>query len=623
MIKIFIFVLMVAYGIANGQERILPLNIHKAYENKTRSSDGKPGEAYWQNHAMYKMDIAIDTKEDILSGTARISYFNQSPDTLKEMVFRLYQDFFKKGGARQWSIPPGDVHDGMKITRMIIDEKKYDPNNDFPQRYMTNLSVKLKEPILPGSETIVELDWHFPIPAERGLRMRKYSDGHYFIAYWYPQIAVYDDIDGWDKIEYLGTVEFYNDINDFEVNIVVPDDFVVWATGEMQNMNEVFQSEIVNRFEKAKVSGEVIRIITQQDYIDKQVLKKAKQHTWKFTAEAVPDFAFALSRKSNWDGVSLVADSVTGRRVLTDVVYPDGSDHWDRGAEISRASVGYMSFELPGYPFPYPQMTTFCSGTRSGGMEFPMMANNGVPYRFEDFAGLFFHEIAHTYFPFYMGTNERKYAWMDEGWAAFLPAGFLKTLLPEFNYLARINQAYTSMAGKEIELPPMTPTFQLNDYASARTAAYNRPSMAFLFLEEAMGDHLFKQALLEFMERWKGKHPIPYDFFNTFMDVAGEDLSWFFDPWFFEFGYPDLAIKKVTDDNRVIIQKAGNIPVSVYLSYWEEGSQHSTVLRPVSVWRDGITEISIDLPSNLKIQKIKLGNDQIPDVNPQDNVWMR
>jgi hypothetical protein len=621
--KIFAFIFMVAFGIVHGQELLLPLNIRKAYDNMTRSSDGKPGEAYWQNHATYKMDISIDTQKDILSGTARIRYFNQSPDTLKEMVFRLYQDFFKKGGARQWAIPPGDVHDGMQITRLIIDEVNYNPNTDFPKRYMTNLSIQLKEPILPGAETMVELDWYFPIPAERGLRMRKYSDGHYFIAYWYPQIAVYDDIDGWDKIEYLGTVEFYNDINDFEVSIAVPGDFVVWATGELQNMEDVLQHGIVSRFEKALVSDETVRIITQKDYIGNKVLNTAKEHAWRFSADAVPDFSFAMSTRSNWDGISVVVDTSTGRRVFTDVVYPDGAGHWDQGAEISKSAVSFMSFELPGYPFPYPQMTSFCNGLRSGGMETPMMANNSMPTGFESFAGLMFHEILHSYFPFYIATNERKYAWMDEGWAAYLPAGFMKILRPEFDYLARVNEAYKSMAGLETEMPPMMPSFHLNDYPSARTAAYNRPAMAFHFLRVALGDNLFKQALLEFIERWKGKHPTPHDFFNTFEDVASEDLSWFFDPWFFDFGYPDLTIKEVTDDNRVTIKKTGNIPVSVYLSYWEDGLQSTTVIKPVSIWRDGIDEMSIDLPPDLKIRMIKLGNDLIPDVNPKDNVWMR
>ena len=621
--KIFVAIIMVAFTKSYGQERVLPINIQKAYENKTRSSNGKPGEAYWQNHAMYKMNISIDTKEDILSGTARISYFNQSPDTLKEMVFRLYQDFFKIGGARQWSIPPGDIHDGMKITRLIIDEMEYVPNNDFPHRYMTNLSVQLKEPILPGSETIVELDWHFSIPAERGLRMRKYSDGHYFIAYWYPQIAVYDDIDGWDKIEYLGTVEFYNDINDFEVSIRIPGDIAVWATGELQNIEEVLQPGIVARFEKATVSDDVVRIITQQDYINNRVLKTADQHTWRFIAAAVPDFSFAMSTKSNWDGISVVVDTTTGRRVFTDVVYPDGADHWDQGAEISKAAVSYMSFELPGYPFPYPQMTSFCNGLRSGGMETPMMANNSMPTGFESFAGLMFHEILHTYFPFYMGTNERKYAWMDEGWAAYLPAGFMEVLRPEFDYLARVNGAYESMAGQEIEMPPMMPSFHLNDYPSARTAAYNRPAMAFHFLRDALGDHLFKQALLEFIERWKGKHPIPHDFFNTFEDVAGEDLSWFFDPWFFEFGYPDLTIKEITSENKVIIKRKGNIPVTVELTYQAEGKEPVTIIRPTSVWKDGSYEIMIELPEELNINRLELGNSQIPDINPSDNIWER
>ncbi|MCD4695339.1 MAG: M1 family metallopeptidase [Bacteroidales bacterium] len=620
--KLFVLYLFVSVGIQLfAQNNLLPLNIQKAYDKGTRSEDGKPGPNYRTNSADYKMDIILDTKTDILKGTSEIQYYNNSADTLKHIVFRLYGDFFKKAGARQWAINPGDLSDGVQISKLSIDEEEYDPESDFPDYWITNMRIRLKQAILPGTSTTINLEWTMEIPTQRGLRMCKYGDGHYFIAYWYPQIAVYDDVDGWDVIEYYGMVEFYNDINNYEVNIRVPGDYVVWATGELQNMDDVLQSEIVNRYKKAKESDAIINIIRQEDYENKAVTKKAKQHKWRFTADNVPDFSFALSNKSNWDGTSLIVDNTTGRRVLTDVVYPEGSKHWTKGAEVSKASVAYMSNTLPGVPFPYPHMTSVWNGNRGGGMETPMMANNGAPENYDDFVELIFHEISHTYFPFYMGTNERKYAWMDEGWAAYLPNELSQILTPEADYLKDVTNGYLSVAGQEIELPLMVPSFQHNSFTSGRVAAYTRPAMAYHFLRNAIGDELFKDALREYINRWHGKHPLPYDFFNTFEDVAGEDLDWFWKPWFFEAGYPDLGIKEVTENNEIVVEKIGTHPIPVELVYELKNNKSNRVYKPTSVWKNGQKEVRFQLPENAEIVKVILGNDHIPDVDKSNNVW--
>lgn len=608
--------------IAYGQRNPLPLNIQKAYKNETRSHDGKPGPAYWQNHADYKLDVSMDTEKDRISGTASIKYHNNSPDSLDRLTLRLYQDFFRKGNARQWPIPEGDLTSGVSITRMVVNGENYDPEEDFPQWLMTNFILRLKNKLSPGSVTNIELDWEFDIPTERGLRMKKYDEGHYFIAYWYPQVAVYDDVDGWDLIDYTGMVEFYNDFNNFEVNLSLPGDYIVWATGELQNEEELFQEKIISRINQARSEDEIIRIITQEDYKKKDVLNKKEVNTWKFSAKGVPDFSFVASSHSNWDGGSLVVDSETGRRVMANAIYPEGSDHWSKGAMVSRASINYMSTTLPGVPFPFPHMTSVWSGGRGGGMETPMMANDGAPRRYQDFVELLFHEIAHTYFPFYMGTNERKYAWMDEGWAAYLPNELVKELVPESDYLSETCQGYSYFAGMESELPLMVPTFQHNNFSSARVAAYTRPAMAYHFLRDALGDPLFKKALREFMNRWHGKHPLPYDFFNTFNEVAGEDLSWFWQPWFFEFGYPDLGIKSV-NNNKIVIEKIGTHPIPISLYYVTEENESEKIYFPTSIWKDGKTAFEIQIQADLKIKSLELGNNHIPDVDPANNSWKK
>ena len=621
--KMLFVLLLLWVSTGKGQDYYFPLNIQKAYENETRSLDGKPGKNYWQNKADYKIDVELKTETDEIFGKEEITYKNNSPDSLHAIVFRLYQDFFKKGNARQFPVAEGDLTDGVKITKLIIGGEEYDPDKTGGWWHMTNLSISLNKPVPPGQSVKVETEWNFHLPTERGLRMRKYSDGHYFVAYWYPQIAVYDDVDGWDKVEYLGSVEFYNDINNFDVNITVPGDYLIWATGELQNAEELLQADVLGRYKSARESDEVIQIVKQQDYKDKKVLTKGKTHIWHFKANNVPDVSFGSSDHSNWDGCSVIVDSVSGIRVFTDAVYPEGSDHWEKAAEVARRSVQYMSFELPAYPFPYPHITSFCNGTRRGGMETPMMANDGIPRQFGSFVGLVFHEISHNYFPFFMGTNERKYAFMDEGWAAFLPGNIIEEYEPGSDYFSGQVQGYAHMAGQEIELPLMIPSFQHNDWSSSRTAAYTRPAVAYQMLRETLGDDLFKKALHEYMDRWNGKHPIPYDFFFTVEDVTGQDLYWFFNPWFFQSGYPDLGIKEITSTNELIIEKKGEFPVPVDITWWtEDGNSESKYLSP-EIWKEGQDKIGVQLPEDSKIVKIKLGNDHIPDVDKENNVLNR
>ncbi|RLD54635.1 MAG: hypothetical protein DRJ05_14290 [Bacteroidetes bacterium] len=242
--------------------------------------------------------------------------------------------------------------------------------------------------------------------------------------------------------------------------------------------------------------------------------------------------------------------------------------------------------------------------------------------QFSSLVGLLFHEISHNYFPFYMGTNERKYAFMDEGWAAFLPTDIIEEYIPGYDYFKREVDGYVSLAGQEIELPLMIPTFQHNNWSSSRVAAYTRPAVAYQMLRETLGDDVFKKSLLEYMNRWAGKHPIPYDFFYTIEDVSGQDLYWFFNPWFFESGYPDLAIDELTSTNELLIKKKGQFPVPIDITWWtEDGSSQNKYLSP-EIWKDGQDKIGVQLPADSKIVKIKLGNDHIPDVDKEDNIYV-
>ena len=255
-------------------------------------------------------------------------------------------------------------------------------------------------------------------------------------------------------------------------------------------------------------------------------------------------------------------------------------------------------------------------------METPMMANNGAPSDRAEHIGLIFHEIAHNYFPFMMGTNERKYAWMDEGWASFFPTDLVQAYEPESGYRERRVRSYVQEAGFETDLPLLTPSYSYQT-KSARLGFYDKPTNAYYELVELLGEELFKRALLEFINRWYGKHPLPQDFFFTFDHVAGEYLSWFWNPWFYEYGYPDLALTDLKEENgnaTVKIKKLGNIPTRIELLFELENGKNIKVSESAKVWKDGKDEITIQCKTSDKIRKVTLGNKNIADVNEKNNI---
>ena len=266
---------------------------------------------------------------------------------------------------------------------------------------------------------------------------------------------------------------------------------------------------------------------------------------------------------------------------------------------------------MPNVPFPYPSLTVF---NGSGGMEFPMIVNDGSAGTRQGMVSVTSHEIAHTYFPFMTGINERKYAWMDEGWAAFLP-------------MEQAVQRYEEFAGNDIEIPLMVPSITLggNTYHSTyRTSAYYRSSVAYSILKNLLGDDLFKKCLGEYINRWKGKHPMPFDFFNTFNDVSGMDLTWFWKPWFFEFGYPDLKISAVnySDNNYTIeVEKVGKLPVPVVVKIIDGNGEVKTQEINVTYWKDNTVKQTVIFENITNIKKIVLGNSIIPDADKSNNVW--
>ncbi len=590
----------------------MPLNLREAVEKGFRTYDGKPGKNYVQNEVTYKIDAELLPKEGKVKGKVVINYKNNFPNALEKLVIRLYQDAFKKGVGRDFQINPADVHDGTIISDFKIDGKEIDLKSDKINRSGTLLFVKMDTPLNTGVNVIVEMNWEVKFPEISRVRMGKYSDSTLFIAYWYPQMSVYDDLQGWDEQNFTMNQEFYNNFADFDVKITAPEGFLIWATGELQNPAEVYSDEILKSFEKAKTSDEIVKIVTKET---KNSLKTQKgKNTFYYKAKYVPDFAFGAAIDYLWDASTMVVDNKTGRKALISAVYNEKSEDFYQVADISRQAIKYFSEDLPGVPYPYPSMTVF---NGQGGMEFPMMVNDGSEPTYASTVGLTSHEIAHTYFPFFMGTNEVKYAFMDEGWARMIPYKFQKEV-GKYNPIALQMKGFDERAGREFEVPPMVPSIQLKGQ-TYRMAAYNRPALAYLFLQDMMGEDKFREAMQYYIAVWKGKHPNPFDFFNIMSSFYGEDLSWYFKSWFFNWDYPDLKLK-FEGGTEYTVQNPGRLPLPVKI-YLAEGTFKKLVYyQPASIWKDGKTTIKVELETPDKMTWYQLGDESIPDVNRLDNV---
>ncbi len=602
---------------------MVPVEVRDALEKGTRTATGQPGPNYWQNHSDYQIKATLDPATRRLSGSEKITYTNESPNTLPQLVLRLYPDIFKKDAVRDEQIDPDDLNDtGVVIEKVLVNGEEW-PENRL-KRQGTNLVVNIATRKLEPKKAItLDVSWNYTIPKKTHIREGTYFNTSFMVAYWYPQVAVYDDIDGWDTFNYTGPQEFYNDFSNFDVQITVPTSHLVWATGVWQNPDQILTAEYLNRYKTARTSDDVVRIVTEADRAKGGIVQGSGNQTFRFRAEHVPDFAFAASDTYLWDGSSVEVEPAGGtsaRRTAVAAVYHPNSKDFREVARYARQSVEYFSKTLPGVPFPYPNETVF---NGSGGMEFPMMVNDGS-YPDDEAAEVTAHEIAHTYFPFYMGINERKYAWMDEGWAQFLPNEIPFDINGQTFKPQQTNaQYYSYFAGREQDMPMMVPSVQLTGNAYT-FASYFRPSQAYAFLNDLLGDDKFRTALREYMRRWNGKHPTPYDFFNSFNDALKEDLAWFWKPWFFEKGYPDLGLS-VTNTKKgktaIRVTRKGSLPVPIRLRLTFADGTTEEIRETARVWQDGKMSFTVEKSFPKAPTKVELGGVTIPDSNRKDNVW--
>jgi hypothetical protein len=607
-------------GMAASQELFKPLNILRAYEEGYRSESGEPGKRYFQNHAHYFINVEVNPYRKVLKAREVVIYYNNSDDSLSSLNINLYQNYLRKGNIRDRAIEMDELTNGIKIEKFKINGTSYEDQLMYIDLMQgTSKSIFLSQLILPGDSMVMEVKWRMSLPSSHVDRFGCYNESSYFIGYWYPQIAVYDDIDGWDNISHTGLYEFYGDFNDYDVEITVPGKYAVWATGTWGNADEILKKPYLKRYNETWNSESVVHILSQDDRKNNQPFQSGKENIWKFSAADVTDFSFAISDNYLWDAVSFRPDSLSGQRVLMNAVYPDSAFNFDKVADLGKDVIMRLSNDIIGVTYPYPQMTVFNGW---GGMEYPMMVNEKAMFDFRSTVYLTAHEICHSYMPFMTGINEKKYAWMDEGLVTYLPKPIEQLYHSKDLSIEVLTNIFSNGFEELASAPIITPSNQLdNDTYYYNT--YYRPAVSFYLLNEYLGDSLFYGSLRYFINAWTSKHPVPYDLFNCFNHYTGMNLNWFWKKYFFSDEWPDLGLsaeKTGKDTLRIAIEKKGGLPVPVKLTVYYNDDTTKDYYYPMDIWLKK-EKIRLDINNAGKnIRFIQLGGEQVPDVNASDNI---
>lgn len=605
---------------AYAQVLYQPRDVKIAYKNQTRDMTGKPGKNYWQNKGVYDINVTVNPPNRTIQGKETIKYTNNSPDTLKSLNFKLILNNHKPGAARLWPASPDFLTSGTHIDKYTENgkEAEWEDKNDG-----TNKRIKLASPLPPHQSIDLAIEWHFDVSVQSG-REGAIDSTTFYLAYFYPRVAVYDDYEGWDTMTFTGSQEFYNDFNDYTFSVTVPKNYIVWATGDLHNPEEVLKPRYADLLKESMTSDSVISIATPEDLKARQITKQTGTNTWKWKADNITDVAIAISDHFNWDASSVVVDSKTGRRASVQAAYNNDAQDFHEMVEYTKHSLSWFSNNYPGIPYPYSKFTVVRG---FADMEYPMMANdsstpNPVFTRF-----VVEHEIAHTYFPFYMGINETRYGFMDEGWATTLEYligidDLGKETADKFFQQFRVNR-WIHTANQEGDVPIITPGNMLSGRGLGNNE-YGKAALGYLAVKDMLGERLFKTALHGYMERWNGKHPIPWDFFYSINDISGQNLNWFWDSWYFNNSYIDIAITDAEVNKRtlkVTLENIGGMPAPVDIIVTSKNGESKTYHQSSAIWAKDVSKATVTIEDVNNVTKISLDDGIFMDYDMSNNYW--
>jgi hypothetical protein len=599
----------------------VPRAIRQAYTNGTRSPDGRPGAKYWQNRARYAMTITAMPPARTVRGSEEITYVNASRDTLRGVVVKLFLNIHKPGAPRSGGSPEDYLTSGVHIDRFAVNGAAQPWSEEQPT--FTWQAVRLPAPLMPNDSVRLAFDWHFEISRLSG-REGMLDSTTFYLAYFYPRVAVYDDYNGWDTMDFTDAQEFYSDFNDYDVTVKAPANYIVWGTGTLTNAADVLQPEPLRRFQSSMTSDSVIHVATRTDLGGNTVTAQQPTNAWHFTASNVPDVTFAVSDHYVWDAASVVVDSAARRRASVQAAFNDSAADFHSMVKFGQHSLSWLSRNWPGVPYPY-EKTTIVQGFAD--MEYPMMVNDGsnTDTTFSRF--VVEHEIAHTWFPFYMGINETRYAFMDEGWATTfeylinqvdMGPQRAEDFFKQFRVAGWINDP-----SPVEDLPIVTPEDVLKSSAWGNNA-YGKAALGYLALKDLLGDGVFRKSLHAFMDRWHGKHPIPWDFFYTVNDVSGRNLNWFWTAWFFEHSYIDIGIVSATKTAAgyaVTLANVGGMPAPVNLVVTYRDGTSETMHQTPAIWAPNVKRSTVQIPARKVVQSIGLSGGIWMDADASNDRW--
>lgn len=597
---------------------------------ETRSASGQPGHKYWQNSADYQLNVSLDENKNEISGTAEITYTNNSPDALSFLWLQLDQNLFAKDSRGNALIPLSGSRNGAKGEKFDggykIKSVKYDGKDIKYTITDTRMQIDLPNDLKAnGGIAKLKIEYSFLSPKYGSDRMGvdDTKNGKIFtMAQWYPRMCVYDDVMGWNTLPYLGASEFYLEYGTLSANITVPANHYVVASGELLNEKEVYSKEEISRWNAARASDKTVMIRPESE------LKKGNQSgtkTWKFRIEKSRDFAWASSSAFIIDAARINLPS--GKKSLAISAYPvesAGSEAWGRSTEYTKASIEHYSGKWLEYPYP---AATNVAGNE-GGMEYPGIVFCHRTSKGADLWGVTDHEFGHTWFPMIVGSNERVFAWMDEGFNTFINE--LST--QAFNNGEYHQKQDIGKMGAFVQADSFEQIMVGPDNMKERNIgvlAYFKPGIGLGILRETiLGPEKFDKAFKTYVHRWAFKHPTPWDFFHTMENVSGEELNWFWRGWFMNKWKVDQAVKSVKPVNgnfgngaQITVENIGQLPMpTTVLISFKDGTTE-TVKLPVEVWKRN-TEWTFQIGSTKEVIQVKLDPKSIvPDINPKNNVW--
>jgi hypothetical protein len=589
--------------------------------NAYRTASGAPGPQYWQQRADYTITATLDTATKRIRGTVSIRYTNNSPDTLRFVWLQLDQNLYRnlsKGSAMfpadsRWGVR--GFQGGYDITGLQVNGRGVVGKTDD-----TMMRIDLDAPLAPHGATLsIGMQYAFVVPEHGSDRMGRDS-ALYEIAQWYPRMAVYDDVRGWNTDPYLGQGEFYLEYGDIDYSVTVPAGYVVAGSGVLQNRAEVLSPSQTERLDRATRSATVVQVITADEANAAKRRPMPGTKTWRFRAEHVRDVAWAAAPDFRWDATSWDG-------VLTQALYqfPKAGRAWESAAEQTQWSIRTYS-EL-WFHFPYPQATSVAGPV--GGMEYPMFVM--VHYGTSDPTSIFGtidHEQGHEWFPMVVGSNERRYAWMDEGFNTYQNAFSNERRAPGTNAFPEYVANWRQSVEAGTQSPLMTPPDRI-DPNGLGAIGYRKPGAVLLALRDnVVGRDAMDRAMREYAHRWAFKHPTPADFFRTVESVSGEDLSWFWNAFFYGTDVLDLAVDGVSmrlspgqSIAEIHLRRVTSIPFPVTMRLKLNDQSTQDVRLPVEIWAHG-DRYTASVPVGRPVVGVRLWPDpNVPDWNETNDIW--